>query len=121
MGRATSGRIDWPSLRRVHNAFIKGHKGNPPAKVEKPKDMLVLEDGGKVTKSGFFRGYFWSGDRLIGVDDDQALKIEVRTVGGRDFLIVERGGFNAVPKTEEEATAGVPADYHCGFHVYMRQ
>jgi hypothetical protein len=103
------------------NAFLKGHKGNPPAKIDKPKDLLQLEDGGKVAKSGFFRGYFWSGDMLIGVDDDQALKMEVRTVGGRDFLIVERGGFNAVPKTEEAATAEVPEDYHCGFHVYMKQ
>jgi hypothetical protein len=42
-------------------------------------------------------------------------------VDGVDFLIVERGGFNAVPTTEEEATAGVPADWHCGYHVYVRQ
>ncbi|MGB1129311.1 MAG: hypothetical protein ACPG4K_04625, partial [Haloferula sp.] len=103
------------------NAFIKGHKGKPPEKIAKPKDTLKLEKGGKVSKSGFYRGYFWSGDMLIGVDDDQALKMEIRTVAGRDFLIVERGGFNAVPKTEEEATADIPKDYHCGFHVYMRE
>ena len=103
------------------NAFVKGHKGNPPAKVEKPKDLMVLENGGKVSKSKFFRGYFWSGDMLIGVNDDQALKMGVRTVAGRDFLIVERGGFNAIPKTEEEATAEIPEDYHCGYHVYIRQ
>jgi hypothetical protein len=58
---------------------------------------------------------------LVGVNDDQALKMEIRTVDGVDFLLVERGGFNAVPKTEEEATAGVPADWHCGYHVYVRQ
>jgi hypothetical protein len=103
------------------NRFLKGHKGNPPAQIDKPKDLLQLQDGGKVAKSGFYRGYFWSGNMLIGVDDDQALKMEVRTVGGRDFLIVERGGFNATPESEEEATAEVPKDYHCGFHVYMRQ
>ena len=75
----------------------------------------------KSRKSKFFGGYFWSGDMLIGVNDDQALKMEVRTVGGRDFLIIERGGFNAVPDTEEEATAEVPKDWHCGYHVYVRQ
>lgn len=101
--------------------FVKSHKGNPPAMIEKPKDTLQLEKGGKVSKSGFFRGYFWSDDWLIGVDDDQALKMEVRTVAGRDFLIVEKGGFNAIPKTEEEATAEIPDDFHCGYHVYIRQ
>ncbi|MCH7228671.1 DUF6288 domain-containing protein [Haloferula sp. A504] len=117
----------WPNPKKpseidtcIEN-FVKSHKGNPPAKIEKPKDLLVLKDGGKVERSGFFRGYFWSGNWLIGVNDDQALKMGVRTIAGRDFLIVEKGGFNAVPKTEEEATAKVPDDFHCGYHVYMRQ
>ena len=38
-----------------------------------------------------------------------------------DFLIVERGGFNVVPDTEEAATAPVAKDWHCGYHVYVRQ
>ena len=102
-------------------AYLKGRKGKDPTKVEKPKDTIQLLDGGKVAKSGFFRGYFWSGDMLVGVNSDQALKMETRTVDGVDFLIVERGGFNAVPKTEEEATAEIPEDWHCGYHVYVRQ
>ena len=103
------------------NAWLNPKNGKAPDKIDKPKDVLQLLDGGKVAHSRFFGGYFWSGDRLIGVDDDQALKFEIRTVGGRDFLIVERGGFNAVPQTEDEATAGVPKDWHCGYHVYVRQ
>jgi hypothetical protein len=101
--------------------YLKGMKGKDPTVVDKPKDLLQLTNDGKVGRSKFYGGYFWSGDMLVGVNDGQALKMEVRTVDGVDFLIVERGGFNAVPKTEEEATAGVPADWHCGYHVYVRQ
>ena len=102
-------------------AFLKGTKGARPIKVDKPKDFLQFMDNGKIAKSKFYGGYFWSGDMLIGVNDDQALKMEVRTVEGVDFLIVERGGFNAVPQTEEDATATLPPDWHCGYHIYVRQ
>ena len=101
--------------------WLKGRKGKDPTKVEGSKDTLQLLDDGKVAKSKFYSGYFWSDNMLVGINDDQALKMEVRTFDGVDFLIVERGGFNAVPKTEEEATAGVPKDWHCGYHVYVRQ
>ena len=47
--------------------------------------------------------------------------MEVRKVDGIDFLIVEKGGFNSVPETEEAATAEVPKGWHCGYHVYVRQ
>jgi hypothetical protein len=89
--------------------------------VDKPKDVVQLLDQGKIAKSRFFSGYFWSGDMLIGVNDDQALKMEVRKVDGIEFLVVERGGFNAVPETEEAATAAVPKDWHCGYSVYVKQ
>ncbi len=102
-------------------AYLKGANGKDPTKVDKPKDTIQLLDGGKVAKSKMFGGYFWSGDMLVGVNDDQALKMEVRKVDGVDFLIVERGGFNATPETEEQATAAVPKDWHCGYHVYVRQ
>ncbi len=102
-------------------AYLKQMKGKDPTKVDRPKDVIQLLDGGKVAKSGFFRNYFWSGNMLVAVNEDQALKMGVRTADGVDFLIVEKGGFNAVPKTEEEATAEVPKDWHCGYHVYVRQ
>jgi hypothetical protein len=104
-----------------HRRRPKADGGKGPDKIENAKDTIQLLDGGKVAKSKFFGGYFWSGDMLIGVNDDQALKMEVRKVGGRDFLIIERGGFNAVPDTEEAATARVSKDWHCGYHVYVRQ
>ncbi len=101
--------------------FLKSKEGQSGAPIEKPKDIIQFIDGGKVAKTRFYGGYFWSGDMLVGINDDQALKFEVRSVGGRDFLIVERGGFNKTPDTEEEATAKVPKDWHCGYHVYVRQ
>jgi hypothetical protein len=97
------------------NAYVNRKKG----KAEKSKDVIQLLDGGKIAKSKFFGGYFWSGDMLIGVNDDQALKMEVRTIGGMDFLIVERGGFNTAPDSDE--VVQVSKDYHCGYHVYVRQ
>ncbi len=103
------------------NNFMKQNNGKGPDKIDKPKDVVQFLDKGSLAKSRFFSGYFWSGDMLVGVNDDQALKMEVRKIAGRDFLIIERGGFNAVPQTEEEATAGVSKDWHCGYHVYVRQ
>ena len=72
-----------------------------------------------MAKSRYFGGYFWSGDMLIGVNDDQALQMEVRTVEGFDFLIIEKGGFNATPDNDE--IKEIPKDWHCGYHIYIRQ
>ncbi len=101
--------------------WLKPRLDKDPTKVQGSKDTLVFGDGGKVSKSKYFGGYFWSDDMLIGVNDDQALKMEVRTVEGYDFLIIEKGGFNTTPDNEEDATAGVPKDFHCGYHIYIRQ
>ncbi len=100
-------------------AFLKSKAGQAGAKIDKPKDVIQLMDGGKVAKSKFFGGYFWSGDKLIGVNDDQALTMEVRTMGGRDFLLIERGGFNTPPDSDE--VIEIPKDWHCGYHVYVRE
>lgn len=115
----------WPQpknpqeLDAVIKKWLKPRLAKNPTKVNKPKDTIWLSDGGKVAKSRYFGGYFWSGDMLIGVNDDQALKIEVRTFEGFDFLIIEKGGFNAAPVTEE--VVKIPKDWHCGYHVYIRQ
>jgi hypothetical protein len=101
------------------NAFLKSKAAKPGAKIDKPKDVIQILDGGQVAKSKFYGGYFWSGDMLIGVNDDQALKMEVRTMGGRDFLLIERGGFNAPPDSDE--VIEIPKDWHCGYHVYVRE
>ena len=96
----------------------KGGKTPDPI-IQKPKDLLQILDDGKLAKSRFFSGYFWSGNHLIGMNEDQVLKMEVRTVDGRDFLIIERGGFNAPPETDDKVV--IPKGWHCGFSVYARQ
>ncbi len=114
--------------------WLKNLKGKDPKKVDKPKDVIQLADGGKVAKSKFYGGYFWSGDRLIGINDDQALKMEVRSYGGYDFLILEKGNFTAPPapaaagasnEPKSDGDTGgsgpIPKDYHCGYHVYIKQ
>jgi len=102
------------------NSWLKNKLDNLPIKLEKPKDTLQLQDGGKVSKSRFFRGYFWSDDMLIGIDNGIAQKMELRTYHGVDFLIVEGGGFGAV-SPDDEGTEPVPADYHPGYSVYIRK
>ena len=119
----------WPAANKPSEVmprieqWVKGQTkgGKPlPDKVDRPKDVLEIQKGGSL-RSKFYGGYFWSDDWIIGVDSGQAVKMQVVHVAGRDFLVVERGGFNAEPKTEEEATAQIPTDYHCGFHIYMKR
>ncbi|MFM7182048.1 MAG: DUF6288 domain-containing protein [Verrucomicrobiales bacterium] len=115
----------WPApnnpdeIEKCINGFLNSPPGKTPGKIQNPKDVIQLLEDGKVGKSRFFGGYFWSGDMLVGVNDDQALKMEVRTMGGRDFLIVERGGFNAKPESEDDLI--IPPGWHCGYHVYVRE
>ncbi|MGA0900141.1 MAG: DUF6288 domain-containing protein [Luteolibacter sp.] len=119
----------WPAANKPEEimsrieAWVKSQTkgGKPlPDKPDKPKDSMQIKKGGEV-RSKFYGGHFWSGNMMIGIDTPQAVRMEVVTVGGRDFLVVERGGFEKTPETEEEATAGVAADYHCGYHIYMRR
>ena len=105
---------------RIEN-WLKSKSKNDkdPRDMKRPKDTLRLEEGGKVSKSKFFRGHFWSGNMMIGINEDQALKMGVRTYGGYDFLIVEKGKFT--PSKDDDGTGEIPADWHPGFHVYIRQ
>jgi hypothetical protein len=100
--------------------YLTSNRGKAPDPIiTNPKDLLQLIDGGTIAKSRFFSGYFWTADRLIGLNEDQALKMEVRTVDGRDFLIIEQGGFNTAPTTDDAVV--IPKDWHCGFSIYARQ
>jgi len=77
---------------------------------EGPKDVLRIMDRGKM-KSGHLKGYFWSGDMLIAVNDGIARRMEVRTFAGKDFLIIESGGF------EKDK---IPANWDQKYTIYMR-
>ncbi|MGB2820063.1 MAG: hypothetical protein WBF17_03720, partial [Phycisphaerae bacterium] len=39
--------------------------------------------------------WIWSGDTLMDLERNQALKMTVKTVGGSDYLFIEAGGFSA--------------------------
>ncbi len=115
----------WPAPKKPDEidkciqAYIASQKGNLPKKVDKPKDLIVIQDGGQTAKSKFYPGFFWSGNMLVGINDDIAVKMEVRSAGGRDFLIIEDGRFTAVPETD--ATTEVAKDFHPGLHIYLRE
>jgi hypothetical protein len=114
----------WPAANRPEEvedkimSWLKPRLGK--GKVEPlKKDTLVIEPGGKTSKSRYYRDHFWSGNMLVGLNDDQALKMELRTYEGYDFLIIERGGkFGGGP--DDEGTEAVPDDWHPGYHIYMR-
>ncbi len=82
------------------------------------KDILVLGDKGKVSKSHYYPNHFWTDGMLIGIDEGHALKIEVRTYKNIDFLIVEKGKFGG--GADDDGLAEIPKDYHCGYFVYVR-
>ena len=92
------------------NQWLKGwaRGGNKPIR---PKDTLQLQGGGRVARSGYFKGHFWSGDMLISPQKGVALKMVARTIDGYDFLLVEKGGFD---KAKEDK------NWHPGYHGYVR-
>jgi hypothetical protein len=116
----------WPNPKHPRDVdekittWLKKQGEARPITFEKPKDTLQLEDGGKVSKSGYFRGYFWSGNMLIGINDGKAIKMEMKTYEGLDFLIVESGNFGG-GAPDDEGTEPIPRDYHPGYSVYIRK
>ena len=70
---------------------------------------LILEDGGKVHRSNT---QFWSGDLLILSNEGEARKMEVRKIGGEEYLMVEIGGFAELAENERD---------HPGYDIYKRE
>jgi len=115
----------WPPANRPDQIderikdWLKKNLKNGVAEIQGSKDTLRIEPNGNTSKSGYYRNHFWSGNMLIGIDEDQALKMALRTHEGIDFLVVERnaqfgGGVN------DEGTEAVADDWHPGYHIYMR-
>ena len=87
-------------------------KQNKPVPPPPPKTLpkgaiagLALQDGGKV---GGANGLFWSGNMLVNSGTEEALKMEIKTVLGKEFLFVEAGGFNKVEVTKEDQSKWDP-------------
>ena len=106
--------------------WLKKTKGNVDLK--NSKDTVELRADGTVLSRSYYGEknrpgqYFWTDDTIFGVSKGEAYQMEVRTYDGHDFLIIECGGFAPViPKEGEVEATAVPADYHCGYHIYMRK
>ncbi len=55
--------------------------------------------------------WLWSGDTLMDLTRYQALKMEVKAVGGEDYLFIEAGGFS--PRN--------PVGWQSPWHVMRRR
>jgi len=100
----------WPRPGNVADVEKSAENWVKRSKTEKPKDVLVLRKNGEV-KSRFFKGYFWSGDMLISVNESIARKMEVRHIADKDFLIIEAGGFEP---------DNIPTSWDQLYTIYMR-
>ena len=115
----------YPSAERYEEidarilAWVKPRLKDGKAEMRGHKDTIVIQPEGKLWRSRFYKNYFWSGNWIIGVEEDKALKMEARTHEGIDFLIIERSNkFGGGP--DDEGTDAVPPDWHPGYHIYMR-
>jgi hypothetical protein len=61
-----------------------------PAKVSRPIiQELTFKDGGRTDQLM----WLWSGDTLMDLERNQALKMTLKNISGSDYLFVEAGGF----------------------------
>lgn len=120
----TWGWAVWPQpknpseIDNVTMRWLKPRLKKDPKK-DATKDTLVLKAGGKVEKSRYLGGYFWSGDMLVSPTEGIALKTEIRSYEGYDFLIIEKPDFNKAATSDEEKA--IPKDWHPGYSVYIRK
>jgi len=80
---------------------------NPKAPKPAPKQPppkfgisgIALQAGGNV---GGVKGFVWSGGMLINSGSQEALKMEIKTLLGKEYLFVEAGGFSVQKETVED-------------------
>lgn len=80
----------WQVIGRVASldAFMAGARPTP---IRTPRfHALTFKDGGS-TDSPL---WLWSGNILMDLDEFQALQIDARSVDGKDYLLIEAGGFD---------------------------
>ena len=81
---------DWTAVSVVSNqaAFVPGPRSDPRGA---PFRQLSFKEGGATDAAMLI----WSGDRLLDLNRNQALRIAFKTLGGTDYLFIEAGGFSA--------------------------
>lgn len=97
---------EWEQLGQV--AKIEEFNPGKPVKANKrnPLQKIAFKEQGKTNEPL----KIWSGDLLMDLDNNQALKLEVRTIGGSDYLFIEAGGFSA----------GLPAGWKAPWYALKR-
>lgn len=90
-------------------AKLKGKQPPPPAAPKPPPKFGIgsmdLQDAGKV---GGPRGFVWSGNMLINGGSEEALKMALKTIKGKEYLLVEAGGFTQTNEKIEDETSWDP-------------
>lgn len=79
----------WRVIALVNAVEEFDPKGKNPRTKTPFNDLDLRPNGGTPTPS-----YLWSGDVLMDLDRAQALKMEIKTLDGADYLFVEAGGFS---------------------------
>ena len=81
----------WQAIGQVTevNAFDPTLKRQPPAR-NAPFKTIVIQAKGRTDSST----WLWSGDVVMDLTKYQALKMEMKSVAGSDYLFVEAGGFS---------------------------
>ena len=69
---------------------------------------LILKDGGVVEGAN---GLNWSGNMLINCGSNEAQKMEIKTIQGKEYLLVEAGGFMQVDETKEDESSWIASYY----------
>ena len=69
-------------------ALEKYKLANPTGRNAYKPSYLVLKDNGQIDKNSH-----WSGDMLIDLTTSEARKMMVRQLNGKNYLLVESGGF----------------------------
>jgi len=76
-------------------ADITAFNPEKPVKPKRPPfSQMTFQADGKTSDPTFV----WSGDRLMDLNRYQALRIQPHQSGGKDYLLIETGGFTAQPK-----------------------
>lgn len=90
-------------------------KGKTPAPAAAPKPppkfgigSMDLQDAGKV---GGPKGFVWSGNMLINGGSEEVLKMDIKSVQGKEYLLVEAGGFTQTNEKIEDETPWDPRYY----------
>ncbi|MHC4252247.1 MAG: DUF6288 domain-containing protein, partial [Planctomycetota bacterium] len=80
----------WSVIAEVAEISEFDPSGKPSRPRRPPFSAMAFRDGGRTGDPT----WAWSGDVLMNLNRYEALKMEVRTIGGGEYLFVEAGGFN---------------------------